>query len=219
MNDAKLAITQKSEVSNLFWLTFIPLFGSIALVRESNLLSDRKFVQMGWASFAISIILSAGDALFLAWMAQVGIAIWFRSQHLVMPAKPFRPIDFNTCSKDEMVRTLGLPIVYANDIELARTEGFIFTHAEELTEIAGIPEEQVRRIASKIFFTYDEKKDGIDSWRRVNILSAEDFQRLGLSASSAHKLITERENKGDYRSAIDIKRRTGLPLRSYQCLL
>lgn len=218
MTDKNLTVSKPGQTSDLFWLSFIPVFGGLAIVREANLQRDRKFVQVGWVIFALSIVMALAESLILPWLVQIGLALWFKSQ-LSSPPPPPSKIDFNSCSKHDLVRLLNLPIVYANNIELARTEGYIFTYAEELTEIAGLPEEQVRRIAAQIMFSYDEARHGAHSWRRLNVLSASELQRFGVEDVAAQKIVEERSLNGEYRSAIDVKRRTKLPLRAYQKVL
>ncbi len=219
MVEENLTVSRSTSPSILFYLSFVPLFGGLAIVREARQRRDRKFVQLGWAIFAISVVMAFSESFTLAWLVQIGLALWFRSQHSSPPPSPLPKIDFNNCSKHELVRQLGLPIVYANDIELARTEGYIFTHIEELTEIVGLPEEQVRRISSQIVFSYDETKYGENSWRRLNILSPSELQSFGIDQATAEKIVEERSLNGEYRSAIEVKRRTGLPLRTYKELL
>jgi hypothetical protein len=55
-------------------------------------------------------------------------------------------MDINIYSRDEMVWHLGLPILYANDIDAIRTEGYRFTCIEELSEIAGLPESYLPKL-------------------------------------------------------------------------
>jgi len=220
MLEENIVVSRSTPSLALFYLSFVPLLGGLAIVRTASQLRDRKFVQLGWAIFAISLVMALGESLVLAWLVQIGLALWFRAQHSrPEPLPPPSKIDFNNCSKHELVRLLGLPIVYANDIEIARTEGYIFTHVEELTEIAGLPEAQARRIGSQIIFSYDETKHGADSWRRLNILSTSELQAFGVAEAAAEKIVEERSLNGEYRSAIEVKRRTGLPLRTYQRLL
>lgn len=218
MTPAKPTVSNSQLSPNAFWLSFIPLFGGLAIVREGNRLSDTKFTQLGWAVFALSLALAVADGLALAWFLQIGLAIWFRVKYARAPAIPLRQVDFNSCSKHDLVRVLDLPIVYANDIDLLRNEGYCFTHAEELTEIVGIPEEQVARIAPRLIFAYHAARDGAGSWRRVNFLTVGEMQALGVDGAIAQRIIEERQ-RGDYRSAIEIKRRTGLPFRAYKKLL
>ncbi|MGC1305746.1 MAG: helix-hairpin-helix domain-containing protein [Phormidesmis sp.] len=220
MTDANLTVTPDRLSPRAFWLSFIPVFGGLAIIREGNRLSDPKFTQLGWGVFAFSIIMALADAIAFAWLLQIGIAIWFRSQYTrAMPAPTQPQLDFNSCSKHELVRTLDLPIVYANDIDLIREEGHIFTHAEELTELAGLPEEHVRRIAPYVTFSYDFNREGIASWRRVNFLSASELEAFGVEPDVVEKIVEERTQGGSYRSAIDIKKRTGLTLHQYKTLL
>ncbi|WP_121971030.1 helix-hairpin-helix domain-containing protein [Leptolyngbya sp. BC1307] len=219
MTPAKLTVSNPQLSPNAFWLSFIPLFGGLAIVREGNRLSDTKFTQLGWVVFALSLALAVADGLMLAWLLQIGLAIWFKLEYGKAPAAPLTLIDFNTCSKHDLVRVLDLPIVYANDIDLLRVEGYCFTYAEELTEIVGIPEEQVARIAPRLIFAYHAARDGATSWRRVNFLSADEMQGLGVDGAIAQKIVDERNHSGDYRSAIEIKRRTGLAFRAYKKLL
>lgn len=127
-----------------------------------------------------------------------------------------KTLDINTCSKDEMVKILGLPIVYANHIESLQNEGYIFTHLEELSEIAGIPESYLPKIAPLINFSYDEKLENYLSWRRVNTFSQEQLIELGLSMEVAQKIVKERHKNGGYQSVMDIKKRTGFPFHVYR---
>jgi DNA uptake protein ComE-like DNA-binding protein len=220
MTNAKLTVSKDSQLSaNAFWLSFIPLFGALAIVREGNRLSDTKFTQLGWAAFAFSLVMALSSSLAFAWFVQIGIAIWFKSQYTYVAPPPLPSVDFNSCSKHDLVRLLDLPIVYANDIDLIRNEGYLFTHAEELTEIAGVPEDQVNRIAPRLIFAYDAMRDGGASWRRVNFLSASEMAAFGITSEVAQSIVEERMQRGDYRSAVDIKRRTGIAFRDYKRLL
>ncbi len=223
MSNAKLSILPiaNSKVSNnAFYLCFVPVLGSLSVVYESNRLGDRNFVKLGWAALAFSIISAAGGSFWFAWLIQIGLATWLRNTHVATPEpSPLAKVDFNSCSKHDLVRILNIPIVYANDIELLRNEGYLFTHTEELTEIAGIPEEQVRKIEPQLIFAYSAQKDDNHTWRQLNFLTASEMEARGLSASAAEKIVANRNDRGDYRSAIDVKRRTGLPFRDYQTLV
>ncbi|XWK85653.1 MAG: helix-hairpin-helix domain-containing protein [Phormidium sp.] len=120
-------------------------------------------------------------------------------------------VDINNCSKDDLVNLLGLPIVYANDIESLQKEGYIFTHLEELHEIAGIPENYLPRLAPLVTFSYDYKKEAHSSWKRLNVMSVQELIASGLESEVAFQIVAERQKRGEYKSAIDIKRRTNLP--------
>ena len=221
MTPAKLTISKNSQMdANAFWLSFIPVLGGLAIVREGNRLSATKFSQLGWGVFALSVVTAIGGNIGLAWLLQIALAFWFKRAYASVAPPPFLPqVDFNSCSKNDLVRVLGLPIVYANDIDLIRNEGYLFTHAEELTEIAGIPEEQVRRIEPQLIFSYNAAKDGGASWRRVNFLSSDEMTAFGITAEVAQKIVDERTRRGDYRSAVDIKRRIGIAFCDYKRLI
>jgi TM2 domain-containing membrane protein YozV len=130
-----------------------------------------------------------------------------------------RKLDINNCSKDELVRTLRIPIVYANDIESLKNEGYIFTHVEELSEIAGLPESYIGNLAGKVIFTYNSNKEMQCSWQRLNVMSIDELVMAGLGGNVAQKIVTERESNGEYRSVIDIKHRTSIPFHSYKILV
>lgn len=216
---AKSTLKNAQMDANAFWLSFIPVLGGLAIVREGNRLSAPKFSQLGWGVFALSVVTAIGGNIGLAWLLQIALAFWFKRSYALVSPPPLPQVDFNGCSKNDLVRVLGLPIVYANDIDLIRNEGYLFTHAEELTEIAGIPEEQVRRIEPQLIFTYDVMKDGDASWRRVNVLSPSEMAAFGVTAEVAQKIVDERTRQGDYRSAVDVKRRTGIAFRDYKRLI
>lgn len=220
MTPAKLTVSKTSQMdANAFWLSFIPILGSLAIVREGDRLNATKFYQLGWGVFALSVVTAFGGNVGLAWLLQIALAFWFKRSYTAVAPPPLLQVDFNSCSKHDLVRVLGLPIVYANDINLLRSEGYLFTHAEELTEIVGIPEDQVRRIEPQLIFTYHAAKDGGASWQRVNFLSPDEMEVFGISAEVAQRIVDERTRQGDYRSAVDIKRRTGIAFRDYKRLI
>ena len=127
------------------------------------------------------------------------------------------PIDINRCTKDDIVYGLGLSIIYANDIELLRNEGFVFTDINELSDIVGIPQSIVQRIEPLIVFRYYEQEVDL-SWRRLNYLSVEELVELDVDRSSAEQIVAERENKGTYQSLVDVRKRTSIPLKIYRHL-
>ncbi len=87
-------------------------------------------------------------------------------------------IDINKCSKDDLVHVLGLPIVYANNIESIKSEGYIFTHIEELTELADVPEKYCEVVEPLIAFTYYEKSNYLSNWQRLNQLPMSELIEL-----------------------------------------
>ncbi|MEL6938300.1 MAG: helix-hairpin-helix domain-containing protein [Cyanobacteria bacterium J06598_1] len=210
--------TQVSD--NAFWLAFIPVIGGLSIFKESDRLGDLMFKQLGLGVFALSLVVALAGNIGFVWVVQIGLAIALKLRHNAPPEpEPLPSVDFNNCSKHELVRVLNIPIVYANDIDLIRNEGHLFTHAEELTEIAGVPEALVERIAPQLIFAYDAQRDDDHTWRQMNFLTASEMEVRGVDAIAAKKIFEERTLHGDYRSAVDVKRRTGVAFRVYQKLV
>ncbi len=216
------------------WYSFIPYFGGLSICYAGQKINMRSWIGWG-AGFTLAAIALSSSANFgtLVWIAQIVTAFTLKKRYLIktaprgllVPATATNAeelanvrgqIDINECTKDDMVRILGLPIVYANDIESLQNEGYLFTHAEELSEIAGVPESHVRRIAPMICFSYNYQKESQFSWKRLNSLSPEELIENGLDRLVAETIVTERQSKGVYKSVVDVKRRTGLPFDSYR---
>ena len=68
-------------------------------------------------------------------------------------------------------------------------------------------------------FSYNINLEVPTSWRRVNSYSQEELIQAGLETRVAAKIIQERETNGIYRSALEISKRTGLPLTTFQHLI
>jgi len=203
-----------------FVLSFLPIIGGLSIIKESDRLGHRTIKHLGWAIFALSLVIALVGNIFVVWLLQIYLAIWLKIGRTQppMPAA-IQQVDFNTCSKHDLVYVLNLPIVYANDIELIRSEGYLFTHLEEISAIAGLPEAQVRRIAPQVIFSYNTQIDENHTWRQVNILTAEEMAARGVMLAIAQQIVEERIQRGDYRSAVDIKRRTGIAFQAYQQLV
>lgn len=222
-------------------LALLPVVGGGAIAYAGYVVRKNTWIGIG-----ISFILVAAIARLLplpvrfemvilvaAYIGQVMTAFMFKQEylaktyprHLPLPddVKLFhsvasgRPkIEINTCSKDDLVNRLGVAIIYANDLIALREEGFMFTYAEELTEILGIPVTTVQRISPFITFSYYQEQGY--SWKRVNHLAVEDLVDLGLEVKVAVAIAKERELNGEYKSLMDIKKRTGIPFNSYRQL-
>ncbi|OCR02329.1 hypothetical protein BCD67_20230 [Oscillatoriales cyanobacterium USR001] len=224
------------KTPNWVWWSFCPWFGGLAIVYAGHKSHTSSWMAWGAGITLAALTLSATNLSTVVWIAQIAIAFALKRRYLIktsprgllIPADANTAtlianirgkIDINECSKDELVNVLGLPIVYANDIELLQHEGYIFTHLEELSEIAGIPESHIKRIAPMVTFSYDLKKEPHLTWKRLNILSKQELIECGLDAVIAKKIFKERQQKGEYKSAIDVKRRTGIPFNSYRHLV
>jgi DNA uptake protein ComE-like DNA-binding protein len=214
------------------WLACIPILGGLALVYIGKKTEQSLCINIGLGLTAASFILSSSGIIGLIWIGQIGAAVYFRQRILnnyslkddrgkanrSLIAKG-QKLDINSCSKDDLVYYLSLPIVYANNIEFLRDKGYIFTHLEELHEIADIPNSYLSRLAPLLEFQYDERKEGILSWRKLNNYSLDELIVCGLEREIAIEIVKERSIKGEYKSVVDLIQRTGLPLHKYRHLL
>lgn len=218
------------------WFTIIPTFGGLAITYAGYKSKTKVWMMLGISLTGVAFVISGNSLILtLTWLFQIATAIYIKKSFLVKtyPKNWLLPednelaksiainrekIDINQCSKHQLVNYLGLPIVYANNIESLLNEGYVFTHAEELIEIAGIPEKHINRIALLITFNYDYKKEADFSWRRLNIYSTSELVACGLDVAIAQKIVAERELRGEYKSMIEVTQRTGLPFSSYSHL-
>jgi DNA uptake protein ComE-like DNA-binding protein len=127
-------------------------------------------------------------------------------------------IEINSCSKNDLVNVLGLPIVYANDIDSLRAEGHIFTSLEELHDILEIPNSTLQKIAPMVVFSYDYRQESGYSWKRVNSMTADDLMAIGIESNIAIAIAEERQRRGEFKSIMDVKKRTGIPFSAYKQL-
>ncbi|MEH2283965.1 MAG: helix-hairpin-helix domain-containing protein [Nostoc sp.] len=215
------------------WLSLIPTLGGFAIAYAGYKSKTNTWIVIGISTSVLALALSANGLAVVIWLAQIGLAFYLKKSYLVkiypknlpipeeqelakLVASTRDQVDINECSKHELVNYLGLPIVYANNIESLMNEGYVFTHVEELIEIAGIPEKQVARITPLITFGYNYKKEADFSWKRLNTYSTEELITCGLDGAIAEQIVAERQQRGEYKSLIDVKQRTGLPLTTYR---
>ena len=225
-----------NQIPQWVWWSCLPGFGGLAIVYAGYKSNTSHWIALGAGITLGALAFSSTNLAFLIWISQIVISFSLKKTYLIktspknllippdaknaeLIAKIRGKIDINNCTKDEMVNSLGIPIVFANDIESLQNEGYIFTHIEELHEIAGIPESYLPRLAPMIIFTYDYKKESQFSWKRFNILSEKELIAAGIEPTVARKIFQERELRGDYKSVMDIKRRTKLPFHSYRHLV
>ncbi|MEA5510706.1 helix-hairpin-helix domain-containing protein [Crocosphaera sp. UHCC 0190] len=227
--------THQNNNPTWFWLALVPVLGGVAIAYAGQKIKHNNWIWVGLGCVISSFLLSSSEIILIIWLSQIGLAFYLKQNFFSLenPTKESFPgknikyssgrnqekIDINTCSKDDLVYGLGLPIVYANDIESVRHQGYIFTSVEELSEIAGLPQNYVKKIASLITFTYDLNQELEVSWRRLNAYSQHQLIECGLEQKAAHKIVEERDKNGSYQSVIDVQRRTGIPLSHYQHLI
>jgi hypothetical protein len=180
------------------WLACIPILGGLALVYIGKKTEQSLCINIGLGLTAASFILSSSGIIGLIWIGQIGAAVYFRQRILN-----------NYSLKDDRGK--------ANRSLIAK--GQIFTHLEELHEIADIPNSYLSRLAPLLEFQYDERKEGILSWRKLNNYSLDELIVCGLEREIAIEIVKERSIKGEYKSVVDLIQRTGLPLHKYRHLL
>lgn len=221
----------KYDPPNWFWLALIPVVGGSAIVYAGYRAKRRNWLILGIGLLLVNLLYTSNQLLpfIVFWLVQVLAAFSIRRKYYRKVSQlleynlesqpqiiePNSKIDINKCSKDEMVYQLGLPIVYANNIELLRYEGYIFTDLEELSEIAGIPKSYLKHLETLITFRYHPEEEDL-SWRRVNSYTESELVRCGLSEGVARKIVEERTKNGSYHSVIEIRNRTGLTLHQYR---
>ncbi len=219
------------------WFSLIPIYGGASLIyagwkaRTSLWIKiGIGFILGGWFCVSYSI-----HGLIFLWVAQIYYAFTLKREYLVktaprgetiptqkiagLLAKNRGQIDINNCSKDDIVYDLGLPLAYANDIEILKNEGYIFTHIEELGEVVGIPETVLERVEPLIIFRYDPHKETDVSWRRLNTFSIRELIDHGIPAHHAEYIVMEREKNGQFKSLVSVRKRTNIPISVYRHLV
>ncbi|AFZ02157.1 helix-hairpin-helix domain-containing protein [Calothrix sp. PCC 6303] len=214
------------------WLSAIPVFGGLAISYAGYKSKTKGWIAVGIGITGASLLLSSSGLTSFIWMGQIGLSVYLKKRFLAKTYPKTLPIphepelakiiannrdkiDINECTKNDLVM-LGIPIVYANNVESLQNEGYIFTHIEELSEIAGIPEKTVAKVSSMLVFSYNYRKEADSSWRRLNTYTVQELIDCGLDAVIAEKIVRERQRKGEYKSLIDVKYRTNLPVNSYK---
>jgi hypothetical protein len=227
------------QVPDWVWWSLCPVFGALTIAYAGYLTKTQKWLQIGGGMSAILLLASLTSQSWLIYLAvpiQFAIAMSIKNTYLIKsaPRGAILPtdrqtaqlianvrgrVDINKCSKDDLVHILGLPIAYSNNIELIKSEGYMFTHVEELNGLADVPEKYCEAIEPMIAFNYYEKSADPIDWQRLNILPMSELIELGLDPDSATVICNERQLHGAYRSLVEVKRRTGLPINLYKHLI
>ncbi len=216
------------------WLSFIPGVGGLSICYAGWVTKTKSWIGIGVVFTLVALTLPNSLSLFI-WLGQIATAFSLKQKYLIkkapkgvqisnvetakLMAKARGTVDINNCSVDDLVYQLNLPIVYANDIDLVRKEGYIFTDIDELSEIVGIPESTLRRIKPLVVFSYDIRKEEGFSWHKLNNLSIDELIAWDLDPVYAKKIVEEREHRGNYQSVLDIRKRTGIPIKNYTHLI
>jgi len=221
------------------WWSFFPVLGGGAIAYAGVKSGSNIWIGAGASFVAAAIILPSipilSNLTTIVWIAQIASAFALKREYLIktypkslpLPEDPKlfaaiatnRPkVDINSCSKNDLVNVLGLPIVYANDIDSLRSEGHIFTSLEELHDILEIPNATLKKIEPIVVFRYDYRQESGYSWKRINSMSTDDLIGLGLEPNVADAIAKERQLHGEFKSVMDIKKRTGIPFSAYRHL-
>ena len=217
------------------WLSCIPFIGGGAIAYAGVKCGSKIWIGIGAGFVVAAIVIPSSSFWSLLWFTQIGTAFALKREYLTktypkdlpLPEDPklfariaaTRPkIDINSCTKNDLVNILGLPIVYANDIDSLRSEGHIFTSLEELHDVVGISNETLKKIAPLAVFSYDYRQESGYSWKRINSMTADELIDLGLEQRVAEAIASERQQRGDFKSIMDIKKRTGVPFSAFKHL-
>jgi DNA uptake protein ComE-like DNA-binding protein len=227
------------QTPNWVWWSCFPIFGGGAITYSGVKSGSNIWIGVGAGFVAAAIILPSIPILSnlagLVWIAQVATAFALKREYLIrtypkdlpLPEDPKlfaviaakRPkIEINSCSKNDLVNVLGLPIVYANDIDSLRDEGHIFTSIEELHDILEIPNATLKKIEPMLVFSYNYRQESSYSWKRINSMNVDDLIDLGIEENAAKAIASERQLHGEFKSIMDIKKRTGIPFSAYRHL-
>jgi Helix-hairpin-helix motif len=229
------------KIPDWIWWSLCPVFGALTIAYAGYLTKTNRWIQIGLGMSAVTLLASVCSLSWLVTLAipiQLIVAMNIKNPYLIKsaPRGSILPnnretaqliadirgkIDINKCSKDDLVHVLGLPIAYANNIELIKSEGYQFLHIDELTELADVPEKYCQTIEPLVSFNYYEQLDTSDpiNWQRLNVLPVSELVELGLDRSTATAICNERQLHGTYRSLVEVKRRTGLPISLYKHLI
>jgi DNA uptake protein ComE-like DNA-binding protein len=221
------------------WWSFFPALGGGAIAYAGVKAGSNIWIGIGAGFVTAGIVFYSTPYLSsfatIVWFAQIATAFALKREyltktypkHLPLPEdhKLFQAIaanrpkvELNSCSKNDLVNVLGLPIVYANDIDSLRAEGHIFTSLEELHDIIEIPNATLQKIAPMVTFSYDYRQESGYSWKRVNSMTADDLISMGMEPKVAIAIAEERKQRGEFKSIMDIKKRTGIPFSAYRQL-
>jgi DNA uptake protein ComE-like DNA-binding protein len=228
------------KIPEWIWWSLFPIFGAATIAYAGYTTKTSRWLQIGAGTAAVCLLAAICGQMWLVWLAvpiQFALAMNIKNAYLIKTAPKGKilptdrdtakliaeikgKVDINKCSKDDLVYRLGLPIVYANNIEAILNAGIMFLHVEDLTKLAEVPEQLCETIEPMVVFNYYET-GAVDAndWQRLNVLPMSELVELGLDRQSAEVICNERQLHGNYRSLVEVKRRTGVPISSYKHLI
>jgi TM2 domain-containing membrane protein YozV/DNA uptake protein ComE-like DNA-binding protein len=204
----------------VFFWTWIPLIIAVCEFIGLCFMSDREFNNRFNNSSRNRDRIDSASSYWISRITPI-INKFFSQTEVKIRGKVVKNVDINTSSIDDLVHLVGIPSIYADNIELIRAEGYHFLNLEDLTQLADLPEDYCRKIEPLIAFTYYEQFANSDAtnWQRLNSLSMPELIELELDRDVAMKICDERHQNGEYRALVEVKRRTGLPISAYKHLI
>ncbi len=231
MND--VATTWFQQNPTWVWFSLLPGLGSLGLCYAGIKIRNPLWTGVGAGITLLSVALLSSAWVVPLWILQIFVAFRLRRPFLLktypltypLPLDPSLipliaatrpPVDINTCSKDDMIKQLGLPLAYANDIEVLQRNGYQITSIEDLIDVAGIPESVAHQIEPLLVFQYDFNREAKASWRRFNTYTQDELVAVGFDETIAQRILEERTTRGDFRSVVDLKKRVGIDINRHQ---
>jgi hypothetical protein len=210
------------------WWSFVPALGGGAIAYAGVKSGSNIWIGIGACFVTAGIIFYSSPYLSgfatIVWLAQISTAFALKREYLAKTYPKHLPlpederlfkaiaanrpkIEINSCSKNDLV-----------NVDSLRAEGHIFTSLEELHDILEIPNSTLQKIAPMVVFSYDYRQESGYSWKRVNSMTADDLMAIGIESNIAIAIAEERQRRGEFKSIMDVKKRTGIPFSAYKQL-
>ncbi len=223
------------QTPNWVWWSLFPHLGGLAICYAGFRSRTFAWVALGLGVTVGAIALSGSGLVTLVWLGQVGVSLYLRKSFLIktcaksqllpidrptaqLIARHYGKIDVNKCSKHELVYHLGLPIIYANQIDRLRQQGMIFINLQQLVSQGGLPASYLDRLEPLVVFDRQSLIPPEQSWQCLNSFSVEELITCGVSPEAAVKIVAEREGNGLYESLAAVNTRTGIPFHQFNHL-
>jgi DNA uptake protein ComE-like DNA-binding protein len=212
-----------------------PYLGGLAICYAGYRARTFSWLAIGLGITVGAIAFAHSSLVALIWLGQIGTALYLRKAFLIktcpknqliptdphlarLIAKHYGKVDINKCSKNDLVHHLGLPIVYANQIDRLRQSGLVFASLEQLVSQGGLPASYISRIEPLVIFDRQQLIHQEEAWQCLNSFSVEELITCGVNPTAAAKIVREREQGGLYSSLLEIHTRTGIPIHQFNHL-
>lgn len=212
--------------------TWVPIVGSLGLLQAGLVTRQRRWILISIGLGCLGLVAAplSGWGSLGAWVAQIVLArVWRRpflartypadwplprDPALVREIAPFRdPVDINRCTRHQLVHDLGLPIVYANEIESLRVQGSLMLSVDDLRNLVRLPEETIERLEPVLQFQYYSHEAEAVAWQRLNTDTQAQLVAHGWDPGVAAAIVQERR-RGPFRSPADAGQRVGFEVET-----